>query len=108
MSIADEIHAHNLVRWLLTLFLLNAADGFFTTIWLVNGLATEANPFLRLVWETGGPIAFALFKFGLVLFFSCVLFQKRAHRLARAGVKFLTGVYAVILFYHLSNVHVLF
>ncbi len=92
--------------WALALLGLNVFDGAFTTYFLERGVASEANPLMRLAYERS-PLAFFAWKWGLVLSGVALLWWSREAKAARLTLVGAVGLYAGIVARHvfmLANV----
>jgi hypothetical protein len=95
-------------RWLenivKALLVLNLADAILTMLWISEGRATEANPFLRDLAHQD-PVAFVCVKTALVSLGAWLLWRHRDRPLSVVAtfVAFLT--YFFLLLYHLSSMH---
>jgi hypothetical protein len=95
-------------RWLehivKALLVLNLADAILTLLWISEGRASEANPFLRDLAHRD-PIAFVCVKTALVSLGAWLLWRHRDRALSVVAtfVAFLT--YFFLLLYHLSAMH---
>ena len=88
------------LRWaLLTIFILNVLDGWFTILWIQQGLATEANPVMAYLLHIH-PGVFMLGKLGMVFGGSLILLRFYNKPTAVLGVMILLSVYTLLLMYH--------
>ena len=86
------------VLLLLTVFLMNVGDAFFTMLWLQRG-GGEANPFMKFVLDIG-PGAFLIQKCLIVGFWLVILLVHKNFRFARIGLYASLAVYATLLIVH--------
>ena len=101
----DEDHSSYVDRYtrldvalILTVFLLNVADAFFTMLWLGRG-GHEANPVMDFFLDIG-PDAFLIQKCIIVGIWLLVLIAHKNFRFARLGIYASLVVYAVLLIVH--------
>ena len=66
----------------LTLFILNAADCFFTLTWIHLGIATEANPLMAYLINLGFPV-FISFKLIVGILAAAVFFYTKDNKISR-------------------------
>lgn len=85
------------------LVVLSAFDSAFTHLWLVSGVATEANPILAAAWSLS-PVTFHVLKLCLVLFGFGILHQLRRTPGAQNAMAFATAAYGAVVAWHLLNV----
>jgi hypothetical protein len=89
---------------LAALVLLNLFDAVFTAFWVQHGDALEANPVMALVLRFGiGP--FIMVKLALIFGGCAVLRTFRDRTLARGGVHAMVVAYALVVAFHLSELH---
>lgn len=86
------------VALLLSIFLLNVADAFFTMLWLERG-GKEANPVMDFFLDIG-PWAFLAQKCLVVGFWLILLVVHKNFRFARIGLYASFVIYAVLLLVH--------
>lgn len=85
------------------IFTLNIFDAAMTYMWLINGLATEANPLMQSLWSIH-PTMFLLGK-GLIAGFSIMILWSLKHQfIAIVGIYLCAFVYALIAGYHIYGV----
>jgi hypothetical protein len=90
------------------LLVLNLLDAVFTLTFLQIGVAEEANPIMRMAYESS-PLSFMAIKLGIVNLGVAVLSSYREAVLARFALKFAVAIYAVIVTWHLAFLaHVIF
>ena len=87
--------------FLIFIFVLSCVDALFTVAWLQSGLATEANPLLERLLESGG-FSFAATK-TLMTFVGCyILYKVKDESVYAKGVIVgLLGMYVLLTFYHI-------
>jgi len=85
---------------LLSVFLLNVGDAFFTMRWLERG-GKEANPVMDFFLDIG-PGAFLAQKCLVVGFWLLILVVHKNFRFARIGLYATLGVYALLMIVHFS------
>ncbi len=90
------------VALLLTVFLLNVADAFFTMLWLERG-GREANPVMDFFLDIG-PSAFLIQKCLVVGAWLLLLLVHKNFRFARLGLYASLVVYAVLMVIHFGLV----
>lgn len=83
--------------WLI--FWLNALDGVFTALWLILGVAEEANPLLKPF--VNNVIYFIVLKVTWPSLMLTVLWHFRENGFADVGSQILAFVYIVVTFYHM-------
>ncbi|MFK7896061.1 MAG: DUF5658 family protein [Myxococcota bacterium] len=83
---------------LLTIFLLNVGDAFFTMMWLNRG-GQEANPVMDFFLDIG-PSAFLIQKCIVVGGWLLLLLAHKNFRFARLGLYASLAVYSVLIFVH--------
>ena len=83
----------------MAVLLLNILDALFTMLWLQRG-GTEANPIMAWLLEIGNS-AFLVQKCLIVGLWLVLLLVHKNFRIARVGLWALTGVYSLLLLYHL-------
>lgn len=88
------------VALLLTVFLLNVGDAFFTMLWLSRG-GKEANPFMDFFLDIG-PGAFLIQKCLIVGFWLVLLLVHKNFRFARIGLYASFAVYALLMLLHFA------
>lgn len=84
------------------LFVLSVADSAFTHLWLVQGLATEANPLLAAAWGVS-PLTFHTLKAALVVGSAGILHMYRAVPAAQMALGFSTVAYASVVAWHVVH-----
>lgn len=90
------------LRWMLVaLVVLNLFDAVFTLIWLRNGMATEANLFVRKLVTEHAPL-FLTVKISLVSLGAFLLWRRRTHPLAVVGIFASFVAYYILLLHHLE------
>ena len=87
---------------LLTIFILNVGDAYFTMRWLDRG-GREANPFMDFFLDIG-PTAFLLQKCLVVGFWLLLLLVHKNFRFARLGLYASLAVYFVLMVVHFAIV----
>lgn len=85
------------------LLVLSAFDSIFTHLWLVSGVATEANPILAAAWAAS-PFTFHALKLVLVVSGALILLALRRTPIAQTTMAIATAVYGAVVSYHLVNV----
>lgn len=90
------------VALLLSIFLLNVGDAFFTMLWLGRG-GKEANPVMDFFLDIG-PAAFLVQKCLVVGFWLLLLVVHKNFRFARIGLYATLVVYALLMLIHFSIV----
>lgn len=80
---------------------LNLLDGMFTVAYLQLGVAEEANPLMRLCYQSS-PLAFMAVKLFAVQLGVLLLWRYRASPLARQALGLAAGLYAGIVLWHLA------
>lgn len=85
---------------LLSIFLLNVGDAYFTMLWLSRG-GKEANPAMNFLLEIG-PGAFLVQKCLLVGFWLVILTMHKNFRFAKMGLYASLAVYALLMALHFS------
>lgn len=88
------------VALLLSIFLLNVGDAFFTMLWLGRG-GKEANPVMDFFLDIG-PGAFLVQKCLVVGAWLLILLAHKNFRFARIGLYASLAVYAVLMLIHFS------
>ena len=83
----------------ITVLILNILDALFTMLWLQRG-GSEANPIMAWLLEIGNS-AFLVQKCLIVGLWLVLLLVHKNFRIARVGLWALTGVYSLLLLYHL-------
>lgn len=81
----------------------NLLDAIFTALYLMAGVATEANPLLAAAWEIH-PGMFVLVKSALVGGGLLVLHHCRAASVARFGLASAVITYGGVVAWHLAHV----
>jgi hypothetical protein len=94
----DIYHNADLIL-ILSIFMLNLADAYFTLDYLGRG-GQEANPFANHLIASG-PITFVYEKCFAVGLCLVALLVHRSFRMARVGMYSLLGCYGVLTLYHL-------
>jgi hypothetical protein len=84
---------------ILSIFILNLADAYFTLDYLGRG-GEEANPFANHLIASG-PITFVYEKCFAVALCLIALAAHRTFRMARVGMYLLLGCYGVLTLYHM-------
>jgi hypothetical protein len=84
------------------LFVLSAADSAFTHLWLVQGVATEANPLLAAAWGFS-PLTFHTLKGALLLGSASILHHYRAVPAAQLVMGLSTMAYASVVAWHVVH-----
>jgi hypothetical protein len=84
-----------------TLLILNLLDGLFTLTFLQLGVAEEANPLMRVVYEMS-PLGFMAFKLLVVNVGVLILVANQTAPLAQWALRLATFAYAVIVTWHLA------
>lgn len=87
---------------LMTIFILNVGDAFFTMLWLDRG-GREANPVMDFFLDIG-PTAFLAQKCLVVGFWLLILMAHKNFRFARIGLYAALVVYGVLILLHFSIV----
>ncbi len=90
------------VALLLSIFLLNVGDAFFTMLWLERG-GKEANPVMDFFLDIG-PSAFLAQKCLVVGFWLLILVVHKNFRFARVGLHATLCVYTLLMLIHFSIV----
>lgn len=85
-----------------TIFMLNIGDAFFTMRWLARG-GKEANPFMDFFLDIG-PGAFLAQKCLIVGFWLLILLVHKNFRFARMGLYVSLAVYVVLMLVHFAIV----
>jgi hypothetical protein len=88
------------VALLLSVFLLNVGDAFFTMLWLERG-GKEANPIMEFFLDIG-PGAFLVQKCLVVGFWLLLLVVHKNFRFARSGLYATLVVYGILMLVHFS------
>lgn len=88
------------VLLILTVFLMNVCDAFFTMLWLERG-GGEANPVMHFLLDIG-PGAFLIQKCLVVGFWLVILLVHKNFRFARIGLYASLAVYATLLITHFA------
>ena len=100
----SRIGTHEHFRWLEGIvkgtLVLNLLDALFTLVWVIAGLAIEANPFLHVVVHEH-PVVFVAAKLSLVSLGSLLLWRYRNRPLAVVAI-----FVAFIAYYALLLIHV--
>ena len=86
-------------RLLILLFSLNALDAFATLYWVMNGIASEANPVMD-EWLNLGPIPFIVVKLGLVTVGVYFLWTFRKFKLSKLSVLPVLILYLLVTVMH--------
>jgi len=86
------------VLLILSVFLMNVCDAFFTMLWLERG-GGEANPVMHYLLDIG-PGAFLIQKCLVVGFWLVILLVHKNFRFARIGLYASLAVYATLLITH--------
>ena len=81
------------------LLVLNLADGVFTLTFLQLGIAQEANPLMRLAYESS-PLGFMLLKLSIVHGGIGLLWLHRSSSAGRLALHAGVLLYAAIVAYH--------
>jgi hypothetical protein len=89
------------------LVVFNALDVVLTVVWLCTGAACEANPLLRVAWQLS-PAAFVAVKTGLIHGGALLLHRHRHLGAARAAMFAASGVYALVVAWHLLHLPMLY
>jgi hypothetical protein len=97
-------NAWTLLFVLVLLNVLSAADWYFTLRALEHG-ATEANPVLNGLLARDPHLA-AVFKFGMILTISAVIWMGRRYRLVLATGLVAVFTYSLVIVYHLGGLAV--
>lgn len=94
-------------RWLkgiiVAVLALNALDAGLTLYVVLNGLATEANPFMEILIDR--PVVFVLVKTSLVLLGCRLLWGLRKQPLAVMAIFGAFLIYYAILLFHLHHLN---
>jgi hypothetical protein len=102
---APRIGTREHFRWLEGIvkgtLVLNLLDALFTLVWVVNGLANEANPLLHVVVHEH-PLAFVMAKLALVSLGSLLLWRYRHRALAVVGIFVAFLTYYLLLLIHVD------
>ena len=93
--------ARLLLFFLSLIILLNTFDGVASAYWVAIGWAYEANPFMKS-WMDIGYGAFLYFKLSMAPICSVILWKLRDRSLVHILTPPVIGVYAYILFKHLT------
>jgi len=83
-----------------SVLVLNLLDGILTLVWVKQGLAEEANLFLRGLVHNN-PVAFILVKISLVSICSLVLWKNKKQPFAVQGLFLVFAIYSAIFLYHM-------
>lgn len=83
----------------LTIFVMNIADGLLTIVWVFSDLATEANPVMAYLLKVH-PGVFMAGKLGMICGSLCILLQYRHRLSAILALFFALFLYSAILAYH--------
>ncbi len=81
----------------------NLLDAVFTALYLMAGVATEANPLLAAAWEIH-PGLFVLVKTALVATGLVVLHRCRTASMAQFGIAGAVLTYGAVVAWHLAHV----
>jgi len=101
LSVVIELMGHE--RRLKALVLLNALDTAATLVWVLNGLAEEANPLMAGILHRS-PCGFVLSKLALVQLGVALLWRFREAPTARHASWVLCLMYSVLVGWHLVHV----
>ena len=82
-----------------SLVVLNVYDAVFTSIWVLSGLATEANPLMNLLIETN-VLLFIVVKLLLVNFGIWIVWQNIQNILARLSICLTFTIYLLTCLFH--------
>lgn len=93
----DQYSRRDLIL-VLTIFVLNVGDAFFTMLWLARG-GREANPIMDFFLDIG-PVAFLIQKCIVVGIWLVVLLVHKNFRFARIGLYISLVAYAVLMLTH--------
>ncbi len=96
-SYVDRYTKHDVIL-LLSIFLLNVGDAFFTMMWLNRG-GKEANPFMDFFLDIG-PSAFLIQKCVVVGGWLILLLAHKNFRFARLGLYASLAVYSILMVVH--------
>ena len=84
------------------LFTLNWLDAQLTLLWIRLGVATEGNTHMARILEHG-DFAFLGFKLAIGAFAAVVLYRCAHLPLAKRGLNFVLGVYAILMLVHVAT-----
>jgi hypothetical protein len=84
------------------LFTLNWLDAQLTLLWIRLGVATEGNTIMARLLEHG-DLAFLGFKLAIGAFAAVVLYRCAHLPLAKRGLNFVLGVYAILMLVHVAT-----
>ena len=84
------------------LFTLNWLDAQLTLLWIRLGVATEGNSFMARLLEHG-DLAFLGFKLAIGAFAALVLYRCAHLPLAKRGLNFVLGIYAILMLVHVAT-----
>lgn len=90
----------------LALLLLNTWDGYATSLGILSGLVSEANPLLRDMAHAS-PMSLFWVKFTIVNLFIGVLYQTRTRRVSHYATLPLLGIYGGIALIHCYTLGIL-
>lgn len=93
----ENIFAFNI----LCVFLFNAADAVFTSIWLRLGVAKEANPLMNWVYQSWGESTFIIVKIVVCTLALYVLWTLRERILTKLMIIPIMIVYTVVTGLHI-------
>ena len=83
------------------IFVLSFLDAIFTVVWLDSGLATEANPLLKQIVDSGN-FAFVASKVFMTLIGCYILYKvKDKSKTARFAIVSLFLMYTLLILYHI-------
>jgi hypothetical protein len=84
------------------LFTLNWLDAQLTLLWIRLGVASEGNTIMARLLEHG-DLAFLGFKLAIGAFAAMVLYRCADLPLAKRGLNFVLGVYAILMLVHVAT-----
>jgi len=81
---------------------LNLLDAVFTMIWVIGGVAKEANPLMEYLLSES-PAAFMCYKILIVHLCIELLWRLRSHKFARIAVMPALATYIGIVIFHVCS-----
>ena len=84
------------------LFTLNWLDAQLTLLWIRLGVATEGNTIMARVLDHG-DLAFLGFKLAIGAFAAVLLYRCAHLPLAKRGLNFVLGIYAILMLVHVAT-----
>ena len=82
------------------LLVMNLGDAIFTSVWVINGLAIESNPFMATLLESN-PGLFIITKIFLVTLCIFLLWRLRSNKMSKILIIPIFILYAYINFVHI-------